>query len=94
MGMPYEQAHQVLEDKQREMTKNRGLYAVDDISANGKAIEAVEKQIPKQVKPYAISSTWVQCPTCGATSYLDEYCAHCGQRLDWTRTGREVEDEK
>ena len=87
--MTYEQAHKILEDKQREMTKNRGLYAADDISANGEAIEALEKQIPK--KPMIRSKRHIprhlrdyMCPCCNVDVVgTGFYCWHCGQRLDW-----------
>ena len=94
--MTYEQAHKFLEVKQREMTKNRGLYNEIEISINGKAIEAVEKQIPK--KPRQINTAAIQryeCPICSHylisyhekvgfyQGFQDEYCCRCGQRLDW-----------
>lgn len=91
--MTYEQAHKFLEVKQREMTKNRGLYNEIEISINGIAIEAVEKQISQ--KPIDKSDLWAVCPVCGGSISLDNiqehieneentFCEHCGQRLDWS----------
>lgn len=86
--MTYEEAHSFFEEKQHEMTVFRGAYSERQIAANGKAIEALEKQIPK--KPSNIVyrdnpfSPFIGRCTCGeyATAY-DEYCRKCGQRLDW-----------
>jgi len=57
--MTYEKAHKFLEVKQRKMTKHRGLYNEIAISINRKAIEAVEKQIPKKL-------IGAYCPSCHA----------------------------
>ena len=95
--MTYEQTHKFLEVKQREMTKNRrGLYNEIAISINGKAIEAVEKQIPKKVifesDGYADGNPvydLAECPKCGSPfeegdqNWESNYCPQCGQRLDW-----------
>ena len=55
-----------------------------DLEAINKAIEALEKQIPK--KPYDI----VCCPLCKIEVELQPidteqvtYCLHCGQAIDW-----------
>ena len=94
--MTYEEAHKFLEDKQRKMTKNRGLYNETEIAINGKAIEAVEKQILKKVlfeaDGYADGSLVYDvaiCPNCGAVFENDydwnsKYCPNCGQYLDWS----------
>ena len=56
-----------------------------DLEAINKAIEALEKQIPK--KPYDI----VHCPLCKIEVELQPidteqitYCLHCGQAIDWS----------
>ena len=56
-----------------------------DLEAINKAIEALEKQIPK--KPYDI----VHCPLCKIEVELQPidteqvtYCLHCGQTIDWS----------
>ena len=56
-----------------------------DFAAINKAIEALEKQIPK--KPYDI----VHCPLCKIEVELQPidteqvtYCLHCGQAIDWS----------
>lgn len=46
--MTNEEAHSRLEEKQRMMTQYRYLFSPKDIEANGLAIEALEKQIPKK----------------------------------------------
>ena len=55
-----------------------------DLEAINKAIEALEKQIPK--KPYDT----VHCPLCKIEVELQPidteqvtYCLHCGQAIDW-----------
>lgn len=55
------------------------------IKAICKAVEALEKQIPK--KPYDI----VHCPLCKIEVELQPidteqvtYCLHCGQAIDWS----------
>ena len=56
-----------------------------DLEAINKAIEALEKQIPK--KPYDT----VHCPSCKIEVELQPidieqvtYCLHCGQAIDWS----------
>ena len=56
-----------------------------DLETINKAIEALEKQIPK--KPYDI----VHCPLCKIEVELQPidteqvtYCLHCGQAIDWS----------
>lgn len=60
------------------------------------AIEALEKQLPKQPNfsgdGYAPDGTFVydtwECPCCGKEYEVDydeyDYCPNCGQRLDWS----------
>ena len=48
--MTYEEAHEYLKNLQKEFTKHRQAYANELITANGKAIEALGKQIPKKPK--------------------------------------------
>lgn len=70
------------------------LYA----TAQGMAINALEKQIPK--KPLDKQTpviTWAICPVCKGERNMrggkanrifksNEYCPDCGQRLDWSDT--------
>ena len=54
--------------------------------ALGIAIQALEKQIPKKAvqKSYMVKGT-VICPKCVFVALtVDEYCSHCGQKLDWS----------
>lgn len=54
--------------------------------AIGMAIQALEKQIPKKPlqKSYMVKGA-VVCPKCEFVALtVDEYCSHCGQKLDWS----------
>lgn len=46
-----------------------------------RAIEALEKQIPKDCK--RIGATQLKC-ICGSVIKLHRYCPYCGQKLDWS----------
>lgn len=94
--MTYEEAHAYLENLQREFTTNRQAYANDLITANGKAIEALEKQIPKKpvIKVYYDEDEethkkykwkFYVCSVCGENIALKSYThCHCGQAIDWS----------
>lgn len=62
-------------------------WNLDYAIAFEKAIEALEKQIPK--KPIAIETDFYgnsyECPVCGLDMghYEFNYCDNCGQRLKW-----------
>lgn len=90
--MTYEEALVYIENTQRTMTKNRGRFASEYIEANGMAILALEKQIPK--KPV---NCFRCCPICGSDNIeiwqeggydytRFNYCPECGQALDWGET--------
>ncbi len=63
-------------------------------NANEKAMEALEKQIPK--KPIVnLWDKWLECPECGEVLSDEEglplgdeiditYCWCCGQKLEWS----------
>lgn len=67
----------------------------NDIKAYDMAMKALEKQIPK--KPIEMKSTdklldgYFACPICGGCVGMDEYsnnyCVHCGQKIDWSEEG-------
>ena len=71
------------------------IYSAEWEGAKQKAIEALEKQIPKNPK-YSGNDEQdtVYCPSCGFTfGFCDEvhyfsinpsYCEECGQKLDWS----------
>lgn len=69
----------------------RGEKHAEEIEFDfGRAIEALDKQIPKKPKTKALGCDiewW--CPNCRANHILMnakkcfEYCHHCGQRLEW-----------
>lgn len=50
-----------------------------------KTIEALKKQIPKNVKTVAIGNiNYYKCPECGEISGINaKYCSYCGQKLEW-----------
>lgn len=86
--MKEHEAHNYLEDFQREMTRHRQAYSEDLIEANGQAILALEKQMPKKVKISLHGTTdWntkCQCNVCGKDLFDGQkYCSHCGQKIDW-----------
>ena len=59
----------------------KGKFPSPHFEACEVAIEALEKQIPKKVIGY-------ECPNCGECTDFNgvnkfDYCAECGQRLDW-----------
>lgn len=56
-------------------------------------IKALEKQIAKKPfnKKYSffphsslVQNVYGQCPVCKSEQVEDEYCANCGQKLDWS----------
>lgn len=81
--MTYEEAHIFLEERQREMTRNRYLCNEKGINIAGLAISAFEKQIPK--KPIKTRREIV-CPACKTLVGSSPYCRYCGQALDWSDT--------
>lgn len=69
---------------------DKGIVGTDRIvDAISKAIEALEKQIPKRVRrdKYGLGL----CPNCGQLGVYDveanelDYCSDCGQAIDWGR---------
>lgn len=79
---------------QIEDENNDCKFTEDDYKANDMAIQALEKQIPKN--PYHISqvddndNANVECPACHATAdyavnvIKRGHCWKCGQLLDWS----------
>ena len=63
-----------------------------DIEALKKAVEVLEKQIPK--KPIRLPADHPfyyevgDCPTCGVSVYVSDgkNCSQCGQKIDWSET--------
>lgn len=87
--MTLEEARGYIEDMQRIMTQNRFIFSREAIEANGKAIEALEKQIPKKPIPitrneHSVKIIGYGCPACHKDVIGSGfYCWCCGQRLDW-----------
>lgn len=57
-------------------------YTMDYDIAFEKALEALEKQVPKKI----IETDWIYCPNCEISLdpvQREKYCVICGQALDW-----------
>ena len=85
--MKYEEAIDILTYQALVLGRASGKSTLERsrIEALNKAVEAIEKQIPK--KPYDI----VHCPLCKIEVELQPidteqvtYCLHCGQAIDWS----------
>ena len=82
--MTNEDAHGYLEDMQGILTQYRFIFSREMADANGLAILALEKQIPKEAScikryPYPV----YVCPICGAGVDKDTvYCRCCGQLIE------------
>ena len=78
--------------------KNDNNSLEDKKNAIDMAIAALEKQIPKkpyiqQVEIDCYEHDCMECPSCDSflgyatdckeEHYQDNYCPHCGQRIDW-----------
>lgn len=94
--MTNEEAVRYMEDLQRLFTQYRPIFSGNMVKANGKAIEALEKQIPKKpnIERQGICSVF-RCPDCNKVlinKYNDEFvvgekeefCCECGQHIDWS----------
>lgn len=85
--MKYEKAIDILTYQAFVLGRASGKPTLEHslIEALNKAVEAIEKQIPK--KPYDT----VHCPLCKIEVELQPidveqvtYCLHCGQAIDWS----------
>ena len=85
--MKYEKAIDILTYQALVLGRASGKSTLERsrIEALNKAVEAIEKQIPK--KPYDT----VHCPLCKIEVELQPidieqvtYCLHCGQAIDWS----------
>lgn len=90
------EVHVNVENRQREMTRNRELFTEKKIDSNGIIILALEKQIPKKPKDDSVvdEEFWSQtpferkikvCPNCNNIYLRDKqkYCDNCGQAISW-----------
>jgi len=86
--MTAERAVCYIEDIQRFLTNHRSAFSEDMITANGMAISALEKQIPKKkiLRPLNGGRLHVQyCPICNEIiddNRYQSYCDNCGQKLE------------
>lgn len=96
MKMTNEEALNTLKDCVQYAEVAKFNYMTANVDAIKVAIEALEKQIPKQVifeyGGYADGFPVYDvayCPLCNCSFEDDDanweidYCPHCGQRLDW-----------
>lgn len=83
------------EDCIKRIKSIKEMYAKDTPSeiALNEAIKSLEKQIAKKVenKKYLfhknstlLKHKYGECPICKSMQEDDEYCANCGQKLDWS----------
>lgn len=83
----YKEAHVFLEERQRAMTQHRNAYSKEEISANGIAIEAIEKGIgnlPTCSFNEQIKVHQYKCAICcNLVNFEDHYCRICGQKINW-----------
>lgn len=93
--MTFEKAHNFLEYFQSIMTQlhNRSYFDQSLIEVYGKAIEALEKQIPMEhhhtrlsANPFIVRES--VCPHClgvivSQKNEYPNYCEWCGQAIDW-----------
>lgn len=103
--MTFEEAKKQLE----ELIQDRKSFIVGDddeiyrkdIEALKKAVEVLDKQIPKKVKKEFVTVNGCitcfetdVCPVCGNDFHIEDleqtmyysFCPHCGQALDWSVT--------
>ena len=63
----------------------------------GKAIEALEKQIPKKPMAIKIPTKWgghdYRCPVCATRVFEQSYCMSCGQAIDCSAIDWSDEDD-
>ena len=83
--MTESEAIKILQRDLQIQLENKALP--DGIEAIQIAIQALEKQIPKNAKERdCIGFNTLVCPVCKMALYLYEpYCDNCGQKLDWER---------
>ena len=87
--MTNEEAIIILRDTPIDIRSSADIYTLY-ATAQGMAIDALEKQIPK--KPLHMHKNYY-CPICKEDGWLlwddavpndmDEYCGKCGQAIDW-----------
>ena len=82
---------------QIEDKNNDCKFTEDDYKANEMAIQALEKQIPRETEYEAdgyadgeLVYDYAKCPMCGhdfeygINDWGCNYCSDCGQKLDWS----------
>lgn len=91
--MKYEEAIGILTYQALVLERASGKSTLEHsrIEALSKAVEAIEKQIPK--KPLHMHKNYY-CPICKEDGWMlwddaipndmDNYCAKCGQAIDWS----------
>ena len=86
--MTYKEAKDIINNTRIQFGRSNGKTLF--FTAVGKALEAIEKQIPKKPKGDYHSCPHYRCPNCGgsvkmyAHDNIHPHCAFCGQALDWS----------
>ena len=91
--MKYEEARDILTYQALVLGRASGKLTLEHsrIEALNKAVEAIERQIPK--KPLHMHKNYY-CPICKEDGWMlwddaipndmDNYCGKCGQAIDWS----------
>ena len=77
-----------------ELVKQCGLNieGIKYVECENVVLTALEKQIPKKPNIHGfregreINTISYTCPICNKHIGREDYCKHCGQRLDWSDT--------
>ena len=78
--MTYEEALKEIQHQVYRNTDNAEMRISKECYK--KIISAFEKQTPK--KP-CYDNTFAICPSCHDPIFKDDFCEHCGQKIDWSR---------
>lgn len=86
--MTIAEAHEILENRQREYINNRHIVPEELITVNGMAILALGKEIEKEpieeILPFPVCWIDYKCPVCkDPVHHTFKYCPKCGQKLAW-----------
>ena len=88
------------------MTRDEAIWVLSRVEAHGLAAEARDmavlalKRVNKKDIPMMVTDESGDCPACHADDFYTmydmmdsdhyNYCANCGQRLDWTEYNKKI----